>query len=106
MMSSAQPLSGPAADPEVETRGALSAFLCEEGFAPTELEDPAKAPGAIKEGRFQMVLVDLGAPDAGGIELLQRIRSVAGDLCVICMTGQPGGEPAVAPLKHPAFDYP
>jgi DNA-binding NtrC family response regulator len=55
-MSSAQPLSVLVADPDVETRGALSAFLCEEGFAPTELEDPAKAPGAIKEGRFQMVL--------------------------------------------------
>ena len=104
-MSSAQPLSVLVADPDVETRGALSAFLCEEGFAPTELEDPAKAPGAIKEGRFQMVLLDLGAPDADGIELLQRIRSVDDDLCVICMTGQPSVETAVATMKHRAFDY-
>jgi len=104
-MSSAQPLSVLVADPDVKTRDALSAFLCEEGFEPTGLEDPSKAPGAIKDGRYQMVLLDLGEPGADGVELLQKIRSVDDDLCVICMTGQPSVETAVATMKHRAFDY-
>jgi len=104
-MSNAQPLSVLVADPDVETRDALSAFLCEEGFEPTELEDPSKAPGAIKDGRYQMVLLDLGEPGGDGVELLRKIRSVDDDLCVICMTGQPSVETAVATMKHRAFDY-
>ena len=104
-MSSAQPLSVLVADPDVETRDALSAFLFEEGFEATKLEDPAKAPGAIKDGQYQMVLLDLGEPGADGVELLQKIRSVDDDLCVICMTGKPSVETAVATMKHRAFDY-
>ena len=104
-MPNAQPLSVLVADPDVKTRDALSAFLCEEGFEPTGLEDPSKAPGAIKDGRYQMVLLDLGGPGADGVALLQKIRSVDDDLCVICMTGQPSVETAVATMKHRAFDY-
>ena len=104
-MSSAQPLSVLVADPDVETREALRAFLSEEGFEATKLEDPSKAPGAIKGGRYQMVLLDLGEPGADGVELLQEIRSVDDDLCVICMTGKPSVETAVATMKHRAFDY-
>lgn len=104
-MSSAQPLSVLVADPDVETRDALSAFLLEEGFEATKLEDPSQAPGAIKDGRYQMVLLDLDEPGANGVELLQKIRSVDDDLCVICMTGKPSVETAVATMKHRAFDY-
>ncbi len=104
-MPSAQPLSVLVADSDVESRGALSTFLLKEGFQPTELEDPSKAPGAIKDGRYQMVLLDLGEPEADGVALLRKIRSVDDDLCVICMTGQPSVETAVATMKHRAFDY-
>ena len=104
-MSSAQPLSVLVADPDVEIRDALSDFLYEEGFEATKLADPSKAPGAIKDGRYQMVLLDLGEPGAEGVELLQKIRSVDDDLCVICMTGKPSVETAVATMKHRAFDY-
>jgi DNA-binding NtrC family response regulator len=104
-MSSAQPLSVLVADPDVEIRDALSDFLYEEGFEATKLADPSKAPGAIRDGRYQMVLLDLGEPGADGVELLQKIRSVDDDLCVICMTGKPSVETAVATMKHRAFDY-
>ncbi len=104
-MSSAQPLSVLVVDPDVETRDALSSFLLEEGFRPTELEDSSMAPGAVKDGRYHMVLLDLGDPERNGIALLQKIRSLDDDLCVICMTGQPSVETAVATMKHRAFDY-
>jgi DNA-binding NtrC family response regulator len=104
-MSSTQPLSVLVADRDVETRDALSAFLFEEGFQPTELADPSKAPSAIKDGRYQMVLLDLGEPEVDGVSVLEKIRCVDDDLCVICMTGRPSVETAVATMKHRAFDY-
>jgi DNA-binding NtrC family response regulator len=104
-MSSAQPLSVLVADRDGETRDALSAFLFEEGFQPTELADPSKAPSAIKDGRYQMVLLDLGEPEVDGVSVLEKIRCVDDDLCVICMTGRPSVETAVATMKHRAFDY-
>lgn len=104
-MANAQPLSVLVADRDVETRGVLANFLFEEGFHPTELDDPSQAPGAIKDGRYQMVLLDLGDPDFEGVNVLQKIRSVDDDLCVICMTGRPSVETAVATMKHRAFDY-
>ena len=75
-MSSAHPLSVLVADPDVETRDALSAFLCQEGFEPTGLEDPAKAPGAVKGGRYQMVLLDLGDPERDGVAVLAELVKV------------------------------
>jgi DNA-binding NtrC family response regulator len=104
-MSSTQPLSVLVADSDGETRNSLSALLFEEGFRPTKLADPSKAPSAIKKGRYQMVLLGLGESEADGVSLLQKIRSVDDDLCVICMTGQPSVETAVATMKHRAFDY-
>ena len=104
-MSNTQPVSVLVADPDGETRNTLSTFLFEEGFRPTKLADPSKAPSAIRNGRYQMVLLDLGESEADGISLLRKIRSVDDDLCVICMTGQPSVETAVATMKHRAFDY-
>jgi DNA-binding NtrC family response regulator len=104
-MSSAQPLSVLVVDPDTEARDALSSFLQQEGFRPTELEDSSMAPGAIKDRRYHMVLLDLGEPEKDGVALLQEIRSLDQDLCVICMTGQPSVETAVATMKHRAFDY-
>jgi DNA-binding NtrC family response regulator len=104
-MSSAQPLSVLVVDPDVETREALSSFLLEEGFRPTKLEDSSMAPGVLKDGGYHMVLLDLGEPEVNGVALLQKIRSLDDDLCVICMTGRPTVETAVATMKHRAFDY-
>ncbi len=104
-MSSAQPLSVLVVDQDAETRGALSSFLHEEGFRSTELEDSSMAPGVVKDGRYHMVLLDLGEPERNGVALLREIRSLDQDLCVICMTGHPSVETAVATMKHRAFDY-
>jgi DNA-binding NtrC family response regulator len=51
-----------------------------------------------------MVLLDLGAADADGIEPSRDPLGGRRSL-VICMTGQPSVETAVATMKHRAFDY-
>ncbi len=92
-------------EPDVHLRGQLAHFLAAEGYEATALEEPARAPREVKDGRYQMVLLDLGRPGEEGIGLLQQIRSVDDDLCVICMTDEPSVEAAVATMKHRAFDY-
>ena len=63
-------------DPDAETRDALSSFLQQEGFRPTELEDSSMAPGAIQDGRYHMVLLDLSATGMNGQRLQDALSSV------------------------------
>lgn len=105
IMAGSQPLSVLVVESDVQMRGQLAHFLAHEGYEATALEEPAQAAQELKQGRYQMVLLDLGRPGDGGIGLLQQIRSVDDDLCVICMTDEPSVEAAVATMKHRAFDY-
>ena len=104
-MPATPPLQILVADPDAEQRSALSSFLEGEGYRVTQLADPRRAPDEIKHGRFQMVFLDLGRPEAAGIEILREIRSDDDDLCVICLTPQASVEGAVETMKLQAFDY-
>jgi len=101
-MTACAPLNVLVVDPDVQARGRLASFLSGEGFRTTELSRPEAAPAEVKQGRYQMVLLDVGSHD---VDVLQEIRSVDDDLCVICMTEAPDVETAVATMKHRAFDF-
>lgn len=104
-MAGTQPLNVLLVEPDVQARGQLANILREEGYHATSLEEPQSAAQEVRKGRYQMVLLDLGRPGEGGLDLLQDIRSIDDDLCVICMTDEPSVETAVATMKHRAFDY-
>lgn len=104
-MAGSQPLNVLVVESDAQLRGQLAHFLREEGYEATELEDSSRAAEAVKAGRYQMVLLDLGGPGDEGIGQLQEIRSVDDDLCVICTTDEPSVDAAVATMKHRAFDY-
>jgi len=101
-MTASAPLNILVVDPDVQARGRLASFLCAEGFRATEVSEPDAAPALVRQGRYQMVLLDVGAK---GVGVLQEIRSADDDLCVICMTEKPNVETAVATMKHRAFDF-
>ena len=103
-MATAAPLNVLVVDSDASSRGAIASFLSEEGFRPTPLEDPARAPREVRDGRYQMVLLDMGE-SGQGVSLLQEIRSIDDDLCVICLTDRPSVDTAVATMKQRAFDY-
>jgi len=104
-MAAAQPLNVLLVEPDVHNRGELAHLLNAEGYKATTLEEPRHAAQEVRKGRYQMVILDLGHSNEAGVELLQDIRSVDDDLCVICMTDEPSVETAVATMKHRAFDY-
>ncbi len=80
-------------------------FLTDEGYQAQTLTDPEQVVSEVKKGRFQLVLLDVSPPEVTGVDLLQQIRGVDSDLCVIAMTSLPSVEVAVRTLKHRAFDY-
>jgi len=83
----------------------LKDFLTEEGYQAFALTEPGQVVEEIKQGRFQLVMLDVSPPEDPGIELLQRIRKADSDICVVGMTAMPNVAGAVRTLKCDAFDY-
>jgi DNA-binding response OmpR family regulator len=56
-------------------------------------------------GEFDLVLLDLGLPDMGGLDLLRQLRKKSPDLPVIILTARDSVEDTVAGLDSGADDY-
>ncbi len=83
----------------------LREFLTREGYRVSTVTKPHEALPEIKEGKHQIVLLDVRLPDTDGVTLLKEIRGFDSDICVIVMTGYPSVESAVDTMKADAFDY-
>jgi DNA-binding NtrC family response regulator len=83
----------------------LTTFLTKEGYRANAVTRPDEALPTIREGRYQIVLLDLKMPGLDGVSLLRQIRSIDSELCVIIMTAYPSVETAVDTMKAEAFDY-
>jgi len=104
-MATKQRLDVLVVDGDEATTLELKDLLTEDGFQVHVLSDPARAVEELRRGRYQLVLLDVSPPADRGVDLLQQIRTVDSDLCVIAMTALPTVEVAVRTLKHQAFDY-
>jgi DNA-binding response OmpR family regulator len=81
-------------------------FLTAEGYQAHIVTEPSEVISEIKQGRFQLVLLDVSPTmEMNGVDLLQQIRNVDSDVCVVAMTGLASVEGAVTSLKSQAFDY-
>ncbi len=83
----------------------LQTFLTREGYKITTVSRPEEALPELREGRHQIILLDLRMPGLDGVSLLRAIRAVDSDVCVIVMTAYPSVETAVDTMKADAFDY-
>ena len=104
-MASKQQLNVLVVDHDEGSNVQIKDVLTTEGYQAEVLNDPEQVVEAIKQGRYQMVILDVSPPEGRGIELLERIRATDSDVCVIAMTGVPSVEAAVRTLKNQAFDY-
>jgi DNA-binding response OmpR family regulator len=104
-LSRAQQLRVLVVDVDETARSKLAESLVGAGHQAKRLGDPTRAVEEIKNGRYQLVLLDLGKPVDEGVQLLQRIRAADSDMCVIAMTERPSVASAVATMKLGAFDY-
>jgi DNA-binding response OmpR family regulator len=83
----------------------LKDLLSEEGYRVHVENDPSSVVAEVKQGRCQLVMLDVSPPADPGIDLLDRIRAADSDLCVIGMTAMPTVDVAVRTMKRHAFDY-
>jgi len=60
---------------------------------------------AIREGAYDLILLDMKLPDMDGMEILKAIHKTKPDLYVIVMTGYSTVQNAVEAMKLGAFDY-
>jgi two-component system response regulator QseB len=94
----------------IEDHGALremiAAHLIERGFAIDAVGDAEHARSALAAVAYDAAVVDLGLPDADGIELLAHIRSrTGGRLPAIILTARDGVDERVRGLNAGADDY-
>lgn len=59
----------------------------------------------IKEGRYDLLLLDYMLPDMSGLDILDEVTESNGDLPVIMITGQGSEDVAVKALTSGAMDY-
>ncbi len=104
-MASKQQLNVLVVDHDEGSNVQIKDVLTSEGYQAEVLNDPEQVVEAVKQGRYQMVILDVSPPEERGIELLERIRAADSDVCVIAMTDLPTVEAAVRTLKCDAFDY-
>jgi two-component system response regulator QseB len=87
-------------------REMIAAHLIERGFAIDAVGDAEHARSALAAVAYDAAVVDLGLPDADGIELLGHIRSrTAGRLPAIILTARDGIDERVRGLNAGADDY-
>jgi two-component system, NtrC family, nitrogen regulation response regulator GlnG len=108
----AERLRDPAATPSVliadddpAIRLVLRHRLEAEGFRVEEAADSNAALAALKSGRFDVALVDIIMPGAGGLEVLSQARGENLRTLIIVITAASTMNNAVEAMKRGAHDY-
>lgn len=75
------------------------------GIDADHVPNASMADAAVHTGRFDVIVLDLGLPDADGVALLKRWRANAKDWPVLVLTARDGVQDKVAGLRAGADDY-
>jgi DNA-binding NtrC family response regulator len=93
------------ADDEVNLQELMRSELPRMGYAVTVCPDGLTAVAALEKEPFDCLLVDLQMPGLGGIEVIEKAKSLYPDIEAIVMTGRPSKDTAIAAVKNQVFDY-
>jgi len=91
-------------DDEQLIRWSLASRLKDEGYRTLEAGTASEALSHYRDG-VDLVLLDIGLPDANGLSVLKQIKEADPDTLVIMLTAQTGVQTAVEAMKHGAFHY-
>jgi two-component system sensor histidine kinase/response regulator len=92
-------------DDERGIREGCRRALSPEGFNVEVAETGAAGLRMLKEGSFDLVLLDLMMPGMSGMEALDRIHEIDPEIVVIIITGYATVEAAVKTIKKGAYDF-
>lgn len=71
----------------------------------TVAKDGVEALGQLQGGKFDLVLLDLGLPRLGGLELLSRLRTQAQRPKVVIMTSDDTPETLLRAVREQAYEF-
>ncbi len=83
----------------------VRAGLRQDGFAVDWVQDGRAAEVALGTEPFELVLLDLGLPRLGGLELLRGLRGRKNDVPVVIITARDAVSDRIAGLDAGADDY-
>jgi PAS domain S-box-containing protein len=92
-------------DDERSIRRTLGEFLREARYDVVEAEDTDTAIQHLSAAAFDVVVTDIILPRVTGVELLRQIQTLAPDVPVVMMTGEPTVETAAESVRAGAVDY-
>lgn len=84
---------------------AIEQALKDVAYAVDWVVDGETAVRAAKTETYELILLDLGLPEIGGLEVLRQLRSTKDGLPVIVVTARDEIDDRVAGLDHGADDY-
>ena len=86
-------------------RKMLKGFLKDEGYGVSEAENGEKALKEIKDGCFDLLLLDYKMPGMDGMKVLEEVKRINPEIDVMIMTAYGTIDTAVKAMKAGAADY-
>jgi two-component system, OmpR family, KDP operon response regulator KdpE len=91
-------------DDESQIRRVMRAALSAEGYVVVDAKSALEAFGILREGRFDLALLDVNMPEINGLEACAVIRSMS-EMPIIMLTVRDGADDKVGALDAGADDY-
>jgi two-component system nitrogen regulation response regulator NtrX len=94
-------------DDEADIRELVAGILQDEGYSVRTANDSESALAAIKSRKPALLILDIWMQGGGmdGLELLDMVKSLDGDLPVIMISGHGNIETAVSAIKRGAYEF-
>ncbi len=92
-------------DDDATTRKVLRGVLTKAGFATTVAKDGVEALAALREKRFDLLLLDVWMPRMTGLDLLAKLRTRKHRPRVIVMTSDDAPGTLLKAVREQAFKY-
>lgn len=91
-------------DDETNVRIALSEIL-EDDYAILTAENGKEAIEKVKQGKPDLLLLDLRLPDMGGLEVIKKVKEIRPNLPIIILSGVEEIKTAVEAIRSGADEY-
>jgi two-component system nitrogen regulation response regulator NtrX len=94
-------------DDEADIRELVAGILSDEGYAVRTATDSESALAAIRARKPALLILDIWMAGGGmdGLELLDMVKALDGDLPVIMISGHGNIETAVSAIKRGAYEF-
>ncbi|WP_286821373.1 sigma-54-dependent transcriptional regulator [Desulfobacter sp. UBA2225] len=83
----------------------IGEILSGEGYTPFTASSGMEALDILNSQAIDLVLSDVKMPGMSGIDLIQSLKELSGDIQIVILTGHPTVDTAITALREGVFDY-